>query len=296
LQTKLECYPCFIKQTLQTVKLVTSDLEKQKQVLDLVLAGLRDINLTNPPPKNSPIIYEAIAQVTGEADVYKQIKEKYNAAILKIYPQIITRINKSADPLFTALKFSIAGNIIDFGAGREIDINIDETLNKLEEVGLSYNDFDKFAPRLAKAKLLLYLADNAGEIVFDKAFLKIIKDYYPDLKIYLAVRGFPIINDVTTEDALAVKIDDFAEIISNGTKYPGTIIEECHPRLQQTYQQADLIISKGQGNFETLYETKRENLFYAFMIKCDCVAELLKLPLYSPIFMENPKFDLRDRS
>ena len=289
MKTDLECFPCFIKQTIKTAKIATSDQDIQRRIINRVLEKLIYLDLTVPPPKNAPIIYETIAEFTGNKDVYAGIKKKYNDQVLKLYPLIIKKINESQDKIYTALQLSIAGNIIDFGAGRDLDINIEKILNDLSRVKLKVDDYHKFKPLFFKAKDILFLGDNAGEIVFDKAILETINRLYPEKNLYYSVRGEPIINDVTLVDAENLQIDKFATVVSNGTSYPGTIIEESSSEMKNIFFKADLIISKGQGNFETLYQTYGENLFFAFIIKCDLVSQNLNIELNSPVFMKDEK-------
>jgi hypothetical protein len=167
-----------------------------------------------------------------------------------------------------ALRFAIAGNVIDFGPNQPFDIN--NTLEQAKSIVLAIDDSRALQASLSQSKMLLYLGDNAGEIVMDRIFLETIQ--HPN--VYFAVRGAPIINDALIEDAKLVGIDKIAHLITNGDDAPGTILETSSAEFRSLFEQADLIISKGQGNYEGLTANEK-NIYFILMTKCDHVANHL---------------------
>lgn len=188
--------------------------------------------------------------------------------MLDYYPELKKLVNKSNDPFQMALRLAIAGNIIDYGPNHVFDIN--RTLKRAKSIVLAIDDSESLRQSISQAKMLLYLGDNAGEIVMDRIFLETINH----ANIYFAVRGSPIINDALIEDAELVGIDKIATVITNGDDAPGTILENTSTEFRDIFAQADLIISKGQGNYEGLNETEK-NIYFILITKCDHVADHL---------------------
>lgn len=277
MKTYIDCFPCFFKQCIAACKLIELSEEKTKSIIDKVAAIIPQIKMTATPPEIGAIIHKIIRNETGIPDPYRKIKEQSNKLAQSISPGLRKRISQSANPLLTAVEIAIAGNIIDYGAFSQI--NIDEEISKIlknedahiNQESKKYFDFSSFEKALEKCSTLLYLGDNAGEIAFDKILLEVIKKRFPKIKIYFAVRGAPIINDALESDALDLKIHEVAEIINNGSDAPGTILESCSEKFKKIWKQSDLIISKGQGNFESLSEEK-SNIYFLLIVKCQVLA------------------------
>ncbi|NJK96088.1 MAG: DUF89 family protein [Bacteroidales bacterium] len=206
---------------------------------------------------------------TLNPDPYKDIKRLSNEQVLQMYPELKNTIRNSANPFQTALRLAIAGNIIDFGIDNQYDLHT--TINKVLTEQFAADDSQALHNEIAKAKTILYLGDNAGEIVFDKLFLELLK--HPD--VYFAVRNQPIINDATIEDAKYIGMDKIAKVISNGYDAPSTILKHCSDEFLEVFHRADVIISKGQGNLEGLLGKTDKNIFYLLMVKCDVIANAL---------------------
>ena len=185
----------------------------------------------------------------------------------------MAKINKSNNPLQTALKLSIAGNLIDFAAKHTFnETDLFDMIEHIDHINLSLDYSKDLFRQLKKAKSLLYLGDNCGEIVIDKCLIKILKRYYPHLTITYGVRGIPIVNDVTIKDAREVKMNEIAQIISNGDGSLGTVIERTSRDFQTCFSSSDVVIAKGQGNYEGLRHVNKENMYFLFMAKCDVIA------------------------
>jgi len=208
---------------------------------------------------------------TLNPDPYRKEKKENNDQALSMFPELKEMILQSKDPFDTALRFAIAGNIIDFAAGD--NFNLQATIDRSLTTFFAIDHSDRLKNALEKAKTVLYLGDNAGEIVFDKLFIKTIK--HPNL-IYV-VRGAPVINDATMEDAEYVGMSNAAKVISNGYDAASTIPSKSSKEFQKYFEKADLIISKGQGNLEGLFPLNDDRLFFLLMVKCDVIAEFLKV-------------------
>ena len=207
-------------------------------------------------------------------DPYKTIKTHSNDIALAYYRKFKTKIKASDAPLQTAIKIAAAGNIIDFGAKSQIDLDIEKELGSIDRRGFGIYDYDAFYKRLSAARTLLYICDNSGEIVLDKILVEEIKEAFPSLDIICAMREKPIINDALLDDAHYVGLDRVATVISSGSVYPGTILEETSCAFRKLFDKSDLIISKGQGNFETLLDQGCEKMFFILRIKCELMARL----------------------
>ncbi len=281
-----ECYNCFITQAIRSSKIHSKNKEESLKVVRNVVRILTDIDHSLPPPIISEDVYKTIQETLGIADPYKEIKKKYNDIALDYCDFAYARIRNAEDKLLCALKLSLAGNIIDFG-GEQDSFSIEETINDTIHSGFHVNEIDKFKSDLKKANSLILLADNAGEAVFDKILLEMIKEMYPTLDIYVFVRGGNIINDITIEEAKYIGLDSVANIIESPKAIPGFWPEFCDGECEDIWKSADLVISKGQGNFETLSEISDKRIYFLFIVKCRVVAEFLKLKKFSKIFMQN---------
>ena len=195
-------------------------------------------------------------------------------------------IKESSSPLETALKIAAAGNIIDFGAKNYAKLDIKKELSTIDQRGFGIYNYDQFYKHLSHASVLLYICDNAGEIVLDKIFIEEIKKAFPSLDIICALRERPIINDAVLEDAFDVGLDQVATLISSGSVYPGTILEETSSEFKKLFKTSDIIISKGQGNFETLLDEATEKIFFILRIKCEMMARLSNVQLDDLVLMQ----------
>jgi damage-control phosphatase, subfamily I len=210
-----------------------------------------------------------LRKYNNDADPFVKEKKKSNDLVLKMYPELKSMILKSEDPFNTALRLAIAGNIIDFGVSSTFDLKA--TIDKVLKTGFAIDHSAQLKEAISKAQTVLYLGDNAGEIVFDKLLIEHIM--HPNL--YYAVRGKAVINDATIEDAKYIGMDVVADVISNGDDAPSTILKYCSPEFNDLFERADLIISKGQGNMEGLMGKTKKTVYYLLMAKCDFIANAL---------------------
>ncbi|HID93043.1 MAG TPA: DUF89 family protein [bacterium (Candidatus Stahlbacteria)] len=278
MKTYLDCIPCFFKQALEAARMATNDEEKQRKVLDRVAGELPRFSLDGAPAEIGSIVYKIVHEITGDSDPYKKVKERYNRIALSLYPKLKQEVEWSADRLLTAIRIAIAGNIIDFVVGAKFDV--EKELQKTLTCKFAIFDYAEFKRLAKKAENILYLADNAGETVFDRVLIEEL-----DKKVIYAVKEAPIINDATLEDAKFCEIDKVAKVISSGSDAPGTILGLCSKEFLAYYNQADLIISKGQGNYETLSEERRP-IFFLLKAKCPIIAQNIGVTEGSIILMK----------
>ncbi|MFA5160406.1 MAG: ARMT1-like domain-containing protein [Candidatus Omnitrophota bacterium] len=278
MKTYLDCIPCFFRQALETAKLSGASPRAQRCVLNKLAGILSAFSLTATPPEMGQIIYRMVSSVTGKKDPYAQIKAESNRKALKLYPQLKKMIVRSRDRLGAAVRLAIAGNIIDYGVKNSL--NVERELKKMlsaenraiHQENRKLYQCEQFRRALRKAETVLILGDNAGETVFDRLLIEEIKREDPQKRISYAVKAGPTINDALEEDARFCGIDRVANIISSGIAAPGTILSLCSRNFVRVFHQADMVISKGQGNFESLSDSPRP-VFFFFMAKCPVVAE-----------------------
>ena len=217
---------------------------------------------------------------------YGEEKKQFNDLVLSMEDRLRKQIEESDDPLAVAMVYGRIGNYIDFGAAN--CVSEEEFLSLFDKAEYNERDkeaFESFKRQCEKAKTFLLIADNCGEIVIDKLFLEQLKKFYPHLEISVMVRGAETVNDVTAEDAAYVGIDEYARIISNGNEVAGTVYELCSDEAKYAIDHTDVIMAKGQGNYESMAAQGR-HVFYSFLCKCGLFTSRFNVPLYTGIFTE----------
>jgi len=264
MKTSPECLPCFLRQADYAGSLATSDPKLRAAILDQVKEYLEGLDMEKSPPQNAIGLYQIISRISGNPDPFAPLKRQSNDLALRLRPQVEALILQGGDPMFRAILFAIAGNIIDYGSQQDFDL--DKALRQCLENHLVINDYEALCHDLRQARTVLYLADNCGEIVFDDMLI----DQLPAI-ITMAVKGGPIINDAAMNDAMFCGLGQKYRIVTNGTTCPGTPLGQCGKEFEKLFAEADVVISKGQGNFETLSEVKRP-IFHLLTVKCSVVA------------------------
>jgi len=229
---------------------------------------MEGISLDRAPAEISDKAVKTVCNLLANEDPYRESKHKHNQEVLKLYPRLKEVISKADDRLHTALQLASAGNIIDLGIVPTFDI--EKTIEEVLSRGFAVDHYNQMKERLPSAKNILYIGDNAGEIVFDKL---LIEELSP-LPVTFAVKEGPILNDVTKEDAREVGMDKVARVISTGQQVIGVNLPEASPEFRRLFEEAEIIISKGQGNYETLDGTS-DRIFFILRAKCNCVARSL---------------------
>lgn len=265
MKTYLDCIPCFMDQALRAGRMVTKDEKKIKKLLDSIGSMIKDFPLENTPPESGNVIYRKIREITGVADPYEKIKKTNIKEALALYPELKKMVNGSENRLLMAIRLAIAGNIIDLGVNKKF--NLIEDIGTIVKQDFAIFHYDQFVAHLEEATSILYLGDNAGESVFDKILIEELQK-----PVTYVVRDIPVINDVTLEDAVDSGLDQVAEIISSGSSAPATILDLCNSAFINRFQNADIIISKGQGNYECLSNVQRP-VFFLLKAKCHVIAK-----------------------
>lgn len=222
----------------------------------------------------------------GKKQPYTAIKKQYNDLVLSMEDSLRAKIEEAEDPLVTAFSYARIGNYIDFGAMNQVDENTFLSLfDKAQMHERDLSVMQSFLEECSQAKEFLLLADNCGEIVLDKLFLEQLRKKFPQLHVSVMVRGKEVLNDATMEDALYVGIDRVAEVVSNGNAVAGTVYDMLVEEAKKRMDIADVILSKGQGNYETL-SNQGFHIFYSFLCKCDLFTSRFEVPRLTGIFVE----------
>ena len=289
MKVSAECMHCLVKRQAENIKKYP-DEEKKAEYLGKVLGIIANNAAEEPAPVLLSHIGRLHEEYFGKPFSFDELKKGYNAMLLEKEDEIRTKISEGADPLALALRFAQIGNFIDFGAMDSVDDGkLMEFLEQAETLPLSEDTYKKFTETLKTARKLVYMTDNCGEIVLDKLLLETIAKMAPHVECTIIVRGEPVLNDATMEDALQVGIEKCGKVIPNGTNIAGTYIPWVSAEAKKALDEADILISKGQGNFESLHGCGL-NIYYLFLCKCQWFMERFGLPQYSGVFIN--EFDL----
>ncbi len=279
MKSYLHCIPCLFEHIEKSASLFNIRDEQAKIIMDTLGSYLKDSPLSMSPPERALLVQQLICEYLGTDDPYKAIKTESNDKALEIYPLIEKLVLDSNKPLNVAIELACAGNIIDYGVSpegvdveKEIKAIIAASERKIAKESSDLFAIDEFNEAIAHAKTLLFITDNAGEVVFDRLLLETIKRLYPAIEITVAVRGKPILNDIILSEAYEVGLDTSATIISSGVPTPGTVLKFATDQFLEVFKSSDMVISKGQGNFEGLSDEERE-IFFLLLTKCKVIAE-----------------------
>jgi len=268
-------------------KYMRSEEEKWIRLQD-ILSVLEKLKWGLKPIEIAEIIYPEIEKIVGKRDVYEKEKKRSNEVALKMLLKMERMIRESTDPLFDAAKLAIAGNLIDLGAPNWDEETVYRKILEILERPFGIDDFEEFKEELSQAGRIFYIVDNAGEIVFDKFFIEIMKEYNPSLEVVVAAKSKPIINDATVEEARQI-MDGVAQVIDSGMQIPGAIVEKGSDAFRRLFFESDIVISKGQGNFEGIIEEDNEKVYFLLTVKCPVVADFLHVPERTMVFMKNKR-------
>jgi damage-control phosphatase, subfamily I len=284
MNTELDCLPCFTRQALDALNLVTSDDELRWRVMREALRAAAQFSSSQQPPEMAQIIHSIIREATGNNDPYHHLKKSSTDTALRMESVVRPVIENAINPFHMAVRFAIAGNIMDYAlTSKWKAIDVDDFIEETRLQPLCEPHLRRFEQAVNRAKSILYLADNAGETVFDRLLL----EQFPPGITTVAVKSGPIINDATREDAIEAGLGNVAELIENGSNAPGTILDQCSDAFLEAYHTADLVIAKGQANWETLHRDARE-LWFLTRVKCPIVADRIERPLNSWQIIHHP--------
>ena len=275
MKASLDCIPCIQRQTIESLRMNIKDKKTREKILRKVLGFLKKIDWSKTPIELSNKVQLLVSKETGIKDPYKKVKKLSNDLALKLYPRLKRIINSSSDPINTAVRISIAGNIIDFGPQLKDRLDIKRAIQKVLKEKFDINDYNELRRKLEKAKNLLFFADNSGEIVLDKLLIETILKFKKNLKITLVVRGGPSLNDVTIKDIKYIGLNKIPNIkikaVSNGDPKTGPKLNS--KEVESWIKNHDVVISKGQGNYEGLSQFK--NIFFLLIAKCKIIGKEL---------------------
>ena len=285
MNTHVDCIACIVNKANNLANKYIKDKKQKHSFMQKVLIEIANTEFERTSPILDAKIMRIAKESIGSEDIYKEEKQFFNEKMLLMEEQINTLLKDSEDKLFDALKIALSGNIIDFSALSDLDFEfVENIISSTFKSQFNEEVYKRLRVDLSKAKELIYLGDNTGEIVLDKLFIKEIAAEYPNVRITFVTRGKPIFNDVTEEDAYYVGIDRYAAIINNGTDLPGTDLLEVSQEFKNRLQSADLIIAKGQGNYESLCGCGL-NIYYLFLCKCNMIMEKLNAGKFANMFI-----------
>jgi uncharacterized protein with ATP-grasp and redox domains len=278
MKTYLDCYPCFLRQALDAARLAGADEQQQKAVLDRICDVLKSIPSSSTPPQIGDQVHRVVRDETPGGDPYLSLKEASTEKALRLYPRMKELMAEADDPLDVGIRLSIAGNIMDAGPNRDYDLW--DTVERVLAQPFAVGDGPALREALSGTGRVLFLGDNAGETVFDRVLIESF-----DVPVTYAVKGGPALNDATRDDAVAAGLDNVADIVDTGLDAPGTILDQslertCSSHFRRLYDEAELVIAKGQANYETLSE-EGPKVFFLLQAKCPIIARDAGVPVGS---------------
>lgn len=288
MEIKDKCIPCIVNQAIKVADMV--GLDNKNELLRKVFTYLSSVDFTtSSTPELIGEIFALLKKETGNSDPYKETREHYNKMFLEQIPYLEKKINQAENPLLEAIKYAIIGNIIDFNPIHNLLLSdIKDCFLQLKGKQLEINDSNLLMQEIIDADTILYLGDNCGEICLDKILVKRIKELNPSCNVFFATRGEAVVNDSVEEDAYLVGIDKYATVISNGDSSLGTVLHRTTKRFQEIYHNANIVIAKGQANYECL-SSENKNIYFLLMTKCGVIANDIGVPEMKMICMKNGK-------
>jgi len=283
MRTQSACYPCFFKQALSSLERMHAPEAKRLEVYQAVARLVGDLKPEHNPAHNSSQVLHLVNLHLGTDDPFREAKREYNLLALEMLPALQERVTQAADPLEAAIRIAVVGNVIDLGIGQEVDL--EGTLERAFGDGFARFEIEAFRSALERAPRILYLLDNAGEIVFDRLLIAELRRR--NKAVIAGVKAGAILNDATREDAEQAGLDKICQVLDTGCNFVGVERERSSPIFLQVLDRADLVIAKGQGNYETL-EGTRPDLFFILKAKCEAVAGHLGIKLGDLYFGPTP--------
>ena len=267
------CVECIINQSIKVSDTIDADSSLKKELTSTVELMSKDFSFAQNPPEIASYVYEKMSEIANKEDLYDEVKKSSTIKALSFVPLLKDKLLNSPDKLLTATKIAVAGNVIDLAAAVEFDL--EEELTKIFDTDFSHNNFDAFKGSLEVAKRVVVLGDNVGEHIFDYMFIATLDELYPQIEFHYFVRGNPIINDVTIVEAKEAEFDKLCSLVDSGVNTPGFVYNRATKYSQKLFDEVDLVISKGMGNYECLSPSHRKNICFLLKVKCNVVARSL---------------------
>ncbi len=268
-----ECIACIVGQSERVCDAIGADTFLKEKIVLHVSQASQNFDFSQTPPEVASDVYEDMAKLAKKEDLYKELKESATQKALSFIPSLHVSLDNSEDKLLALLKIAVAGNVIDLAA--EVSFDLDEELAKIFHTDFAIDDSEALRKKLSQAKTLLYIGDNVGEHIFDYLAIETLQELYPALHVSYMVRGNPIINDVTMLEAKEAGFDRLCNLVDSGVNTPGFVYSRATKEAQELFDSADIVITKGMGNYECLSPSPRTDLLYLLKVKCNVVASSL---------------------
>ena len=284
----LECLPCFLNQNISVVGKLGLSRETAIRIVRRVMAELNRFEQYESTITMARSINHILQEETGLDDPYRDRKKKDNQWMIRLMDDLPEKTEKRP-PFDLALRMAVAGNIIDLGANPNMEKQqVLTIIESIVDADFFIDHGGDLKTALDSAETILYIGDNAGEIVFDKRLISLL----PLERVTFVVRGGPVLNDITREDAEEVGIHELVRVIDTGVDVPGVLLSESSDEFLDCFRKADLIIAKGQGNFESLYRMNDKRIFFLFISKCQRVADMMSCRVGDYIILDNRQLTL----
>lgn len=267
------CVACIINQSAKVSQAIDADEQLTKTLTSTVEELSKNFSFDENPPEIASYVYEKMAELAKKTDLYDEVKELSTQKALSFVPLLKDKLEATSNKLLTATKIAVAGNVIDLAAA--VEFCLDEELDKIFHTDFSHNDMNILEESLQSAKDVVVLGDNVGEHIFDYMFIETLQKLYPSINFTYMVRGNPIINDVTIKEAMECGFDNLCNLVDSGVNTPGFAYNRANKKSQKLFDEADLVISKGMGNYECLTPSHREKICFLLKVKCGVVAASL---------------------
>ena len=267
------CVSCIINQSVKVADAINANKELSTTLTSTIQEMSKSFSFDDNPPEIASYVYEKMADIANKTDLYYEIKTLSTQKALSFIPLLKDKLLNSDEKLLTATKIAVAGNVIDLAA--EVEFDLEEELAEIFDTEFAHNDFDLMKDGLLNAKSVVILGDNVGEHIFDYLFVETLQKLYPNASYTYMVRGNPIINDVTMKEAVEAGFDKLCNVVDSGVNTPGFAYTRATLEAQKLFDTADIVISKGMGNYECLSDSHKENIFFLLKVKCGVVANAL---------------------
>jgi uncharacterized protein with ATP-grasp and redox domains len=285
MKAQLTCIPCLVRQATNILAKSVPEGPAREEGIRRILAEAAKLDYGHPTPVLSGALQAVLRTVTGVDDPFAVEKHSFTQMALGMLPEMEALVAESSDPFEAAVKMAIAGNVIDLGVKSDLSESDAEAVLRAALAQPLHGSARSLKEAADNAGKILYLADNAGETVFDRLLLARL----PKGRVTIAVRGRPVMNDATLSEAREAGLDEFGPLLPNGAGIPGTYLPACSPEFTQAFREANLVISKGQGSFETLWDVPAP-LFFLFRIKCPIAQAMTGIPLNANAAIRSPKY------
>jgi len=279
MKTYFECYPCFLRQSIEAAKFAGGNEAQIHKAVQAVLHILQDINPESNPAGIACLVHRAVRQSVGVKDPYAAQKKESTEKALMLYPDY-KKIYGPENDFETLVRLAIAGNIIDYGVNGHVS-DLETTVSRVLNQPFAIYHGEKLHDLINSSSSILYLADNAGETVFDRLLIESFS-----VPVTYVVKREPVLNDATMEDAVAAGLDKCSRIIDNGSDAPGTVLDSCSDSFRAEFESAEVVIAKGQGNYESLSNAGKR-VFCLLQVKCQIIARDIGVPVNSIVLKQS---------